>query len=95
MSTPETEVLNNLVSRVFRVEDVTIGEPARGLIARYRGHLLSEDTVAAYDQLADSLKPYDITPLFRMDKGQQVIYLLPAGLIQSRRGFRSTSSCSS
>lgn len=77
MAIPENEVLNNLVSRVFRVEDVTLGEPARGLIARYRGHLISEDTVAAYDQLADSLKPYNITPLFRMDKGQQVIYLTP------------------
>jgi peptidase M50-like protein len=71
------ELLKNLVSRVFRVEDVTLGEPARGLIARYRGHLISDDTVAAYDQLAESLRPYDITPLFRMDKGQQVIYLAP------------------
>ena len=77
MPIPDNEVLNNLVSRVFRVEDVTLGEPARGLIARYRGHLLLEDTVAAYDQLAASLKPYDITPLFRLDKGQQVIYLTP------------------
>ncbi len=77
MAIPENEVLNNLVSRVFRVEDVTLGEPARGLIARYRGHLIQEDTVAAYDLLATSLKPYDITPLFRMDKGQQVIYLTP------------------
>ena len=77
MALPENEVLNSLVARVFRVEDVTLGEPARGLIARYRGHLLSEDTVAAYDQLAESLKQYNITPLFRMDKGQQVIYLTP------------------
>ncbi len=77
MPIPENEVLNNLVSRVFHVEDVTLGEPARGLIARYRGFLLSDDTVAAYDQLAESLKPYDITPLFRKDKGTQVIYLVP------------------
>ncbi len=77
MPVPETEVLNNLVSRVFHVEDVTLGEPARGLIARYRGHIISEDTVAAYDQLSDSLKNFEITPLFRMDKGQQVIYLVP------------------
>jgi membrane-associated protease RseP (regulator of RpoE activity) len=77
MGIPENEVLNNLVSRVFRVEDVTLGEPARGLIARYRGHLLYEDTVAAYDQLSESLHPYGITPLFRVDKGQQVIYLTP------------------
>ena len=54
---PENEVLNNLVSRVFHVEDVTLGEPARGLIARYRGRLVNEDTVAAYDQLADAVRP--------------------------------------
>ena len=78
MPFPETEILNNLVSRIFNVEDVTLGEPARGLIARYRGKLLSDDTVTAYDQLADSLRNYNITPLFRMDKGQQVIYLVPS-----------------
>jgi membrane-associated protease RseP (regulator of RpoE activity) len=77
MAYPETEVLNSLVGRVFRADDVTLGEPARGLIARYRGHLLTEDSVAAYDQLAASLEPYEITPLFRMDKGQQVVYLVP------------------
>jgi len=77
MPIPETEVLNSLVSRVFRIEDVTLGEPARGLIARYCGHLLSEDSAAAYDQLEDSVKPYDITPLFRVDNDQQVIYLVP------------------
>ncbi len=77
MSYPETEILNSLVSRVFRADDITLGEPARGLIARYRGHLLLEDSVAAYDQLASSLAPFEITPLFRVDKGQQVIYLVP------------------
>ena len=77
MSAPETEILNSLVARVFRVEDVTLGEPARGLIARYRGNLILEDTEAAYDQLAESLKPYAITPLFRAEKGQQIIYLIP------------------
>ncbi len=77
MAYPETEILSNLVARVFRIEDVTLGEPARGLIARYRGHLLSEDSAEAYDRLAESLRPYEITPLFRMDKGQQVVYLVP------------------
>ncbi len=77
MPIPESDILNNLVSRVFHVEDVTLGEPARGLIARYRGHIISEDTVAAYDQLSESLKNYEITPLFRLDKGQQVVYLVP------------------
>ena len=33
MTYPETDVLNRLVASVFRIEDVTLGEPARGLIA--------------------------------------------------------------
>jgi Zn-dependent protease len=77
MPYPETEVLNSLVARVFRADDVTLGEPSRGLIARYRGRLLLEDSEAAYDQLAASLQPFEITPLFRTDKGQHVIYLVP------------------
>jgi len=77
MPYPETEILNSLVARVFRIEDVTLGEPARGMIARYRGELLYEDSEAAYDQLAQSLQAFDITPLFRMDEGRPVIYLVP------------------
>ncbi len=77
MPIPEIEILNGLVSRVFRIEDFTIGDPTQGSIARYRGHLISEDSVSAYDQLADSLKPYDITPLFRLDHGQQLVFLAP------------------
>lgn len=75
MSFPDLEILNSYVSRVFRVEDVTTGEP-REWIARYRGHLLSEDTVAAYDQLAESVKPFGLTPLFRKEGEAQVIYLV-------------------
>jgi membrane-associated protease RseP (regulator of RpoE activity) len=77
MPIPEIEILNGLVSRVFKIEDFTMGDPAQGSIARYRGHLLSEDSASAYDQLADSLKPYDITPLFRVDHGQQIVFLVP------------------
>ena len=77
MPIPEIEILNSLVSRVFRIDDFTIGDPAQGAIARYRGQLISEDSVSAYDQLADSLKPYDITPMFRLDHGQQLVFLAP------------------
>lgn len=78
MTFPETEILNNIVSRVFRYDDVTLGEPQKGYYARYRGQLLSEDSAAVYDQLADSLRQYKITPLFRMEQGRQVIYLAPS-----------------
>ena len=77
MPIPEIEILNSLVSRVFRIEDFTMGDPAQGSIARYRGHLITEDSVSAYDQLANSLKPYDITPMFRLDHGQQLVFLTP------------------
>ena len=77
MPIPEIEILNSLVSRVFWIEDFTMGDPAQGTIARYRGHLITEDSVSAYDQLADSLKPYDITPMFRLDHGQQLVFLTP------------------
>ena len=78
MPVPELDILTNFVSRIFRVEDVTAGEP-KEWIARYRGHLLSEDTVAAYDQLAEALRPYNITPLFRKERGdKQVIFLVPS-----------------
>ena len=81
MPVPELELLSSFVSRIFRVEDVTAGEP-KEWIARYRGHLLSEDTVAAYDQLAEALRPYNITPLFRKERGDhQVIFLVPSPVI--------------
>lgn len=80
MSLPELDVLNSYVSRVFRVEDVTTGDP-RQWIVRYRGYLLSEDTSAAYDQLAGLVKPYGLTPLFRREEGAQVIYLAQTPMV--------------
>lgn len=76
MTFPETEVLTSLVARVFRIEDVTMGDREKGQQLRYRGHLLNEDSVSAYDQLAASVKSYGLTPLFRLEKGEQVIYLV-------------------
>lgn len=78
MSFPEPEVLTSLVSRVFKIEDVTTGDPQTGWIARYRGHLIMEDSAEAYDQLAESLKPYGLMPLFRKDKERQLVFLAPA-----------------
>jgi membrane-associated protease RseP (regulator of RpoE activity) len=76
MSLPEIEVLTSHVAKIFRIDDVTAGDP-REWIARYRGQLLSEDTVAAYDQLADAVRGNGITPLFRKgENGGQVIFLV-------------------
>jgi len=74
MTIPETEILTNLVARVFRIDDVTAGDP-RQFIVRYRGQLVSEDSAAAYDQLSAALEPYGIIPIFRIEDGRQVILL--------------------
>ncbi len=78
MTLPEIDFLTSQVSRIFRVEDITVGNP-KEWIARYRGHLLNEDTAAAYDQLAEAMRPYNITPLFRKEQSdKQVIFLVPS-----------------
>ena len=78
MSYPDLDVLSSQVSRIFRIEDVTAGNP-REWIARYRGQFLSDDSAAAYDQLAEAMRPYNITPLFRKgEAGKPIIFLVPA-----------------
>jgi membrane-associated protease RseP (regulator of RpoE activity) len=77
MSFPETDVFTNLVARVFRVEDVTSEDPRKGFFLRYRGQLLSEDSAGAYDQLSETLRPYNSMPIFRIEDDRQVIYIAP------------------
>jgi membrane-associated protease RseP (regulator of RpoE activity) len=76
MSLPETEVLTALVARVFRVDSVTAGATEKEPLLSFRGQLLNEDSASAYDQLAASVKPHGLTPLFRLENGEQVIYLV-------------------
>jgi Zn-dependent protease len=77
LSLPEPELLNRLVSRVFHIDDVTIGDPQKEkYFYRYRGHLLQDDSAGAYDQLSAKLIPYGVTPLFRMEEERQVIFLV-------------------
>src|SRR5512136_1493461 len=75
MALPDSEILNNIVSRVFRYDDVTLGDPNKGYFLRYHGQLLG-DSVAAYEQLAKALQPYDVTPLFRLENDRQTILLV-------------------
>ena len=75
MTLPNNDILTSIVSRIFRVDEVTLGDPKRGYFLRYRGELLIDSQVA-YDQLADSLRPYQITPLFRIEDGRQTVILM-------------------
>jgi membrane-associated protease RseP (regulator of RpoE activity) len=85
MTLPNSEVVNSIVGRVFRIEDVTLGDPKSDFIMRYRGHLVMEDSAAAYDQLYEALKPMNITPLFREEKEQQLVYLIPGPTVKTKQ----------
>ncbi len=77
MTLPEIDVLNSIVGRVLRYTDVTLGDPTQGYYLRYRGQL-TLDSIAAYDQLAEALRPYDLLPLFRKDQdGHHIVLLVP------------------
>ena len=70
------ETIDALVRRVFLIDDITRGTAQSGFLHRYRGRLYNEDSAAAFDQLLTSLKPINLTPLFRLEDGQQVILLI-------------------
>jgi membrane-associated protease RseP (regulator of RpoE activity) len=72
-----------LVGRVLKIEDITRGDAKKQFVVRYRGRLYSEDSAAAYDQLAAALKPLDITPLFRDEQGKHVVILM-AGVVRPK-----------
>jgi membrane-associated protease RseP (regulator of RpoE activity) len=83
MVATDVNIITPLVARVFRIESVTLGDPKQNYVARYQGHLYDEDSSAAYDQLADALRPHEITPLFRTEKGGQAIVLIK-GIVRPR-----------
>jgi membrane-associated protease RseP (regulator of RpoE activity) len=74
----DLEILNSLVARIFRIEDVTVGTHNDPYLVRYRGQLLdSAESADAYDRLAEMIKPHGLMPLFRQEKqGGQVIFLV-------------------
>ncbi len=79
----ENDLFTPIISRMMLVEDITWGEAKQGYMVRYRGRIYNEDTAAAYEQLANTLKPMRVTPLFREQDEQHVVVLLN-GLIQPK-----------
>mgnify|MGYP001765381774 CR=1 FL=1 len=72
----QQDPIDALIRRIFSIEDVTLGTTQQPYLYRYRGHLVTEDSASAYDQLSQVLKPFHLTPLFRIENGQQVILLI-------------------
>lgn len=83
MNGTEIPIYTTIVSRFMMIEDITWGEARHSFLVRYRGRIYGEDTAAVYDQLAETLRPMGITPLFRMEGNTHVI-LLMQGVIQAR-----------
>jgi Zn-dependent protease len=72
---PDTDVLTSIVSRNFRVDEMTLGDPKRGYFLRYKGDLLADST-QAYDRMSEALAPHNVTPLFRVEDGRQTVLLV-------------------
>lgn len=68
--------VTGLVSEVFNIQSVTEGSRQQRFHWRFVGHLKSADSEAAYDRLADALKPLGWIPLFREVGADQVILIV-------------------
>src|SRR5512139_1123775 len=82
MNPTEIDTLTPIVARVLKIDDITAGDPQKNYLVRYRGQLYG-DSDEAYDHLATSLRPLDITPLFRNEEGRHAVWLMP-GAIQAK-----------
>ena len=78
----EIETLTAIVAKVMRVEDITTGDPQKDYLVRYRGQIYG-DTAEAYDRLAEQMRLFQITPMFRQDKDRHAILLVP-GIITAK-----------
>jgi membrane-associated protease RseP (regulator of RpoE activity) len=63
------------VSKIMRIEEKDWGAENQNYIIRYRGKLYSESS-KSYDQLSESLRDLDITPLFRLEEDRHTIVLI-------------------
>ena len=72
----------SIIRQVMRIDEVQWGEEKQNFLVRYRGQLLA-DSSEAYDRLSASLKPLEVTPLFRNEKGQHAV-ILTKGVVRTR-----------
>jgi membrane-associated protease RseP (regulator of RpoE activity) len=77
MDITNTNSYTSLVSRIMRIESIIHGDPQNRFIAKYQGEIYNEDTSAAYEEIADTLRPLDVTPLFRIENGKHTVILTP------------------
>jgi Zn-dependent protease len=72
----DSEIVNSIVGRVLKIEEITIGGgPNLPFAWRFRGRLV-KDSAEAYDEIAVAFKPYQMTPIFREEDGRDTILLV-------------------
>ena len=72
---PPPDPYLQIVKQVFQIDDYTLGDEKQNFLVRYRGNLLI-DSQGAYQQLSKKLESFEVTPLFRIEDGKEVIVLL-------------------
>lgn len=77
---PQDELLVSLVKKIMKIDQLTWGLTQDDYLVYFVGHL-TQDSQAAYDQLAKSLKQQQITPLFRKQEDKHLI-ILKEGIIE-------------
>jgi membrane-associated protease RseP (regulator of RpoE activity) len=65
------EALRSIVGQVMRIDDATLGEPAKFYV-RFRGKLVM-DSVEAYARVADKFRALGYTALFRKDGADEAV----------------------
>jgi membrane-associated protease RseP (regulator of RpoE activity) len=68
--------ITNIVQRYFNIADKTLGGSNDFWKYRFHGKLQTQDSETAFDQLVTNLKGFQLQPLFRMEKGQETVYLV-------------------
>ena len=76
------EQITAIIRLVMQIDSITAEAPEEKILARYRGQL-SKDSTEAYDQLAQAMKRYGITPLFRDEDDHHLIILMD-GVIEPK-----------
>lgn len=64
-----------LVNRILRIDEIKWGAEKDKYLAKFRGQLREKSEIA-YDKLAASLRPLEVTPLFREEDGRHSVILL-------------------
>ena len=68
--------ITQFVKPIFNIESMMTGGKKEGYRVRYSGKLTASNSEKAYDQLAQAMKDFGLTPLFREKDGQHEIILV-------------------